>query len=233
MMLYRLTGNKNYNLFRKKWIPLMHAVVEEGKILNWASLLAEAMQKALKSHIEAPSEAKPPFFMSAYLLDMVMAQINFPDISLNWVSNSIPVHELFSMLWADNYIPHFYTICDRIMPQVHVVLFGNPPRRISADAALTIKRLGSWFLDDFFTVIRIYGNKEASDLPIFVPDRLALKEIAFQTVRVGSLVRLSWHNKKTWPTFPISIGRFTLSNRQHAEREARDLERLQLCRSPH
>ena len=70
-------------------------------------------------------------------------------------------------------------------------------------------------------------------MPIFVPDRLALKEIAFQTVGVAALVRLTWHSKKTWPTFPISIGRCTLSNRQHAEREARDLERLQLCRAPH
>jgi len=77
------------------------------------------------------------------------------------------------------------------MPRVHVVLFGHAPRRISADAALTIKRLGHWFLEDFFTVIPIYGNEETSYLPLFVPDTLVLKEIAHHTVGVGALVRLS------------------------------------------
>jgi len=233
MMFCRLTGNKNCNLFRKEWIPLMHAVVEEGKILNWASLLAESMIKALKTHLEAPEAAKPPFFMAAYLLDMVMAQVDFPDISMRWVSNSVPVHEFFSLLWVDNYIPHFYTICDRIAPRVHTVLFGHPPRRISAEAALTIKRLGGWFVEDFFTIIRVYGNEEVSYLPVFVPDRLVIREIAFQTVKVGAFVRLNRHSKKTWPEFPISVGRFSLINRQYAEKEAKELERLQLCRAPH
>ena len=116
MMICRLMGEKNCNLFRKEWVPIMHAIVEEGKILNWANLLAEVMQKTLKKYLEAPSDTKPPFYMSAYLLDMAMARINFSDISLNWVSNPIPIHELFFLQWADNYIPHFYTICDRIMP---------------------------------------------------------------------------------------------------------------------
>ena len=114
------------------------------------------MLKALKAQLDAAAESKPPFYMSAYLLEMVMAQLNFPGISLNWVTNPIPVHELFSILWAENYIPHLYTICNRIYPRVYTALFGQPPRRISADAALTIKRLGGWFLENCFTIIRVY-----------------------------------------------------------------------------
>lgn len=210
MMICRLMGEKNCNIFRKKWVPIMHAAAEEGRILNWASMLAEVMQKELRKHIEAPEEAKPPFYMSAYLLDMAIAQINFPDVGLNWVSNPIPIHELFSILWADHYIPHFYTICDKIMPRVYTILFGQAPRRISADAALTIKRLGHWFLEDFFTIIRIFGNEEASYLPSYVPDKLALREIAQQTVGVGAFARLHKHGKKTWPDFPVKIGKLTL-----------------------
>lgn len=120
----------------------MHAVVEDGRILNWANLLAKVMQKALKKYLEALAGAKPSFYLSAYLLDIVLAMIDFPDMRLNWVSNPTPIHELFSILWAENYIPHFYNICDQIMARVHLVLFGQTPPRISPEAALTIRRLG-------------------------------------------------------------------------------------------
>lgn len=119
------------------------------------------------------------------------------------------------------------------MPRIYTILFSQTPRRISADAALTIKHLGHWFLEDFFTIIRIYGNEEESYLPGYVPDRLALREIAQQTVGVGAFVRLHGHGKKSWPVFPISIGKLTLVNRQHAEKEAKKLAALHLCRAPH
>ena len=101
-MLCRLLGEKNCNTFRKDWVPFMHVVVEEGKILNWANLLAEAMLRNLRKYLEAPAESKPPFYMSAYLLDMTLAKIDFPSLRLNWADGARPIHELFSMLWADN-----------------------------------------------------------------------------------------------------------------------------------
>lgn len=232
-MLCRPMGERNCKSFQKDWIPFMHAVVEEVKILNWANLLAEAILKNLRKYMDAPAESKPPFYMSTYLLDMTLAKIDFPSLKLNWADGAKPIQELFSMLWADNYIPHFYKICDKIMPGVHFMLFGHVPPKISKEATSTIKRLGHWYLEEFLTIIRIEGNEEASYLPCFVPDRLALREIAQQTVGVGASARLSKHGKRTWPTFPISIGRFTLVNRQHVEKEAHELANLHLCKAPH
>ena len=74
------------------------------------------MQKALRKYLEEPKGAKPSFYMSAYLLDMVCAMIEFPELKLKWGITPTPIHELFSMLWVDNYIPHFYAICDKVMP---------------------------------------------------------------------------------------------------------------------
>ena len=153
IMLYRLMGEKNCNTFRKEWVSFMHTIVEDGKVLNWENLLAEVMQKTLRKYLEAPAESKPPFFMSAYLLDMTLAKIDFLVLRLNWADSTRPIQELFSMLWADNYIPHFYKICDKIIPGVHLVLFGHVPPRISQEATCTIKRLGHWYLEDFFTII--------------------------------------------------------------------------------
>lgn len=168
----------------------MHAVVEEGKVLNWASLMAETMLKNLEKHMEAAPDSKPPFYMSAYLLDMTLEKIDFPSLKLNWADEARPIQELFLMLWVDNYIPHFYHICDQIMSGVHFMLFGHVPQRITKEAAVAIKRLGHWYQEEFFTIIRIAGNEEASYLPRFVPDRLALREIAQQTVGVGAFAKL-------------------------------------------
>lgn len=159
--------------------------------------------------------------------------IDFPELRLTWLGNPIPVDEFFSILWADNYIPHFYNICDKIMAQVHLILFGQTPPRISLEASLTIRRLGHWYLEEFFTIIRIFGNEEVNYLPWFVPDRLALREIAQQTVVVGTFARLMKHGERPWPTFPISIGKLTLANRHHALKEAQELSKLQLCKAPH
>ena len=164
---------------------------------------------------------------------MALAMIDFPDLRLNWVDSSSPIQELFSMLWADNYIPHFYSICEKIIARVHLVLFGHVPPRISQEAACTIKRLGHWYMEEFLTIIWIAGNEEANYLPCFVLDRFALREIAQQTVGVGTFARLTGHGKRPWPTFPISIGRYTLANRQHAAKEAQELVELQLCKAPH
>ena len=60
-----------------------------------------------------------------------------------------------------------------------------------------------------------------------------MREITQQTVGVGAFARLARHAKKTWPAFPISIGKFTLANRQHAAKEAHELAELHLCKAPH
>lgn len=143
----------------------MYVVVEDGRILNWANLLADIMHKALRKYLEVQEGSKPLFYMSAYLLDMVLAMIDFPKLKIKWAVNPIPIHGLFSMLRADNYIPHFYTICDKVMTRVHLTLFGQLPPRISPKAALTIRLLGHWFLEEFFTVVRIAGNEEVHYLP--------------------------------------------------------------------
>ena len=43
IMICRLMGERNCNFFRKEWVSYMYAVVEDGRILNWANLLAKVM----------------------------------------------------------------------------------------------------------------------------------------------------------------------------------------------
>jgi len=67
IMICRLMGEKNCNLFRREWVPYMYAVVEHGRVLNWANIMADVLLRALRRYLEAPEETKPSFFMFAYL----------------------------------------------------------------------------------------------------------------------------------------------------------------------
>jgi hypothetical protein len=81
----------------------------------------------------------------------------------------------------------------------------------------TIKEIGDWFIDEEFSYIRIYGCEFAPIiLPRYVPDRLTLREITYQAVRVGIATFLSRSQKRQWPSFPISLDIFYLSNVKHA-----------------
>lgn len=84
IMLCRLMGEKNCNIFKKEWVPYMYAVVEQGRVLNWANILADVMQKVLRKYLEVSEVAKPQFYMFSYLLDMVLAMIEFPELKLKW-----------------------------------------------------------------------------------------------------------------------------------------------------
>ncbi len=60
--------------------------------------------------MDEPLEVKPPFDMSMYLLDLVSTNIDFAELELRWVLGSPPVPNVFSVMWVDNFIPHFYNI---------------------------------------------------------------------------------------------------------------------------
>jgi hypothetical protein len=50
-------------------------------------------------------------------------------------------------------------------------------------AIIIIKRIGNWYLMEHGTYIRVYGAMKSPHLlPRFVPDRLVLQEVAYQTV---------------------------------------------------
>ena len=82
---------------------------------------------------------------------------------------------------------------------MYLTLFGEAPPRISPEAAVTIRLLGHWFLEEYFIVIRIAGNEELDYLLWYVPDRLVFREIGHQTVGTGAFARLAKHGKRPWP----------------------------------
>jgi hypothetical protein len=82
----------------------------------------------------------------------------------------------------------------------------------------------------YYTYVRIYGATRPPHLfPKYVPDNLLSREIAYQTVDKGVTAYLSEKNKRYWPIFPLHIGKYSLLNKPHVEKEVKTLREICLC----
>jgi hypothetical protein len=70
-------------------------------------------------------------------------------------------------------------------------------------------------------------------LPKFLPDRLVLREVAHQIVKGGIGIELKAAQKKSWPIFPVHIGKFSLLNLGHSKVEAEALEEIKMVNIEH
>jgi len=57
--------------------------------------------------------------------------------------------------------------------------------------------------------------------PKYVPDKILLREISFQTVSTRTIVSLMMNSKKILPSFPLKLGICSLLNSKHARKEAK------------
>jgi hypothetical protein len=78
MMICRIFKKKSSTHFPLAWVPIMHEVVE-GYSLNSANMLSNKLAKEIIEYQLKKSKGKPsPFYMSAYLLDIIFFMIPFP-----------------------------------------------------------------------------------------------------------------------------------------------------------
>jgi hypothetical protein len=80
-----------------------------------------------------------------------------------------------------------------------------------------------------FSYLRVFGAFVPSNaLPLFIPDRLACREVVRQIVISGVSKEIKGHSKKVWPPFPIHLSSYSLLDFGHAKSEAVALEDLKL-----
>jgi hypothetical protein len=122
-----------------------------------------------------------------------------------------------------------YEIFNWVMVPMHVSIFGNPPPRISDSIIANISRIVDWYVEKEFSYIRVFGaSVPPHALPLLIPDRLACREIARQTVIGGISKELKGYSKKVWPPFPIHLNTYSLLDFGHAKAEATSLEDINL-----
>jgi hypothetical protein len=177
-MICRLYGEEKCTHFKLEWTPIAHYVAEKGHVFNWAQLLSINIFETTKG---APGPKQPGFFMSSYLLDVVCASNCFPGMGWYWNPTSFPIHVYCFQLWEKNYRRHFYDICDNFMAPLYVMIYNQNPLRLSPKSMQVVKDIGDWYIGKYYTYVRIYGCASAPHLlPKYIPDKLVVREIAYQ-----------------------------------------------------
>jgi hypothetical protein len=230
MMTCRLFGREDTSHFFIAWVPLMFRVAE-GCSFNWAKILSDSLANRVTEYREQKASGRPSsFFMSAYILDAICSITPFPLMS--WAWNPVedrPIHVYHENLWenkADNFI---YEIFNWVMVPLHIAIFGHPPPRISNNIAENLSGIADCYVEADFSYFRVFGAVVPPlALPLFIPDKLACREVARQTVIGGVSKELKGSSKKVWLSFPIRLNSYSLLDFGQAKAEAAALEDLKL-----
>jgi hypothetical protein len=163
-------------------------------------------------------------------MDAVCFLTPFPLMSWSWTpSEAEPIHVYHSKLWEDKASDFVYEIFNWVMVPLHVTIFGHPPPRISDSITVNLSSIADWYVEAEFSYLRVFGTSVPPNaLPLFIPDRLACREVVRQTVIGGISKELKGYSKKVWPPFPIHLHSYSLLDFKHAKAEATALEDLKL-----
>jgi hypothetical protein len=230
MMTCRLYGREDTSHFFIAWVPLMFRVAE-GCSFNWAKMLSDSLANRVTEYREQKENGRPSsFFMSAYIMDAICSMTPFPLMSWGWTpAEDRPIHVYHEKLWENKAESFAYEIFNWVMVPLHIAIFGHPPPRISDNIATNLSGIADWYVEADFSYFRVFGaSVPPHALPLFIPDKLACREVARQTVIGGVSKELKGYSKKVWPSFPIRLNSYSLLDFGHAKAEAAALEDLNL-----
>jgi hypothetical protein len=231
MMTCRLFGSEDTAHFFVQWVPLIFRVAE-GSTFNWAKILSDNLFNKITEYREQKAAGKPSkFYMSAYIMDAICSLTPFPLMNWAWSpSEEKAVHEYHDKLWENNANEFIYEIFNWVMVPLHVTIFGLLPPRISDGIVANLSQIADWYVEEEFSYFRVFGAAVPPlALPQFIPDKLACREIARQTVIGGVSKELKASAKKVWPSFPIRLNSYSLLDFGHAKAEAAALEGLNVA----
>ena len=121
-MICRLFGVFDSDRFSVQMVPLMEATIY-SYIMNWATILYDKMANQILDYRRnkfVTTRIIPPFYMSAYIIDTVCFNSDFPIMGWKWtIQDPTPIHIYHKSLWKSQYKNHFYKIFHGFILPIH------------------------------------------------------------------------------------------------------------------
>jgi hypothetical protein len=100
---------------------------------------------------------------------------------------------------------------------------------ISDIIVTNLSSIADWYVEAEFSYLRVFrAYVPPHALPLFIPNKLACREVARQTVIGGLSKELKAYSKKVLSSFPVHLNSYSLLDFGHAKAEAAALEDLNL-----
>jgi hypothetical protein len=219
-LLCRLHGEKDCSRFSEAWMPLAYTVAISRIGFNWGAIISKQLSTCIRQAQMLKEGETPSFYMASYLLDVVCARNAFTGMNLNWHTSELPVHVYFDILWENRYKKSYSLICDQFIAHIYLFLFKRECPRLSDASKKIISKVGHWYLDECDTYIRVFSAIRAPHLlPVYVPDRLIVGEICYQTILQGYNATLVKDKKRAFIPYGFHVGFYMVKDTAQAKQE--------------
>ena len=170
-------------------VPLMEAACN-SEIIDWGNILSDKLATTILEFRKKTCVTKrfiPPFYFSAYILDTLCFNSEFHVLGWRWTpQDPMPIHIYHQKLWKAHYKHHLYQVCNGFMLPIHYAIFDKAAPKISSQAEIDLTAIGRWFGEEKFTYVRVFGSHAKPHvLPLYAPDKLLAREIAYQLTSEG------------------------------------------------
>ena len=145
-------------------------------------------------------------------MDTICFNSKFPLLGWRWTpQDPKPIHIYHQQLWKAHYKNHLYKICNGFILHVYYSIFNKPSPRISQEAETDLTAVGSWFGEEKFTYVSLFGSlTKPHVLPLYVANKLLARELVYQITVEGTSRTLKDSKQHIWPIFPLRCSVFTL-----------------------
>ena len=105
------------------------------------------------------------------------------------------------------------------------MLYDKDAPRFSPEEEVNMLPIARLFEEELFTYVRVFRSLASPHvLPLYVPDKLLAREIAYQTCGEGGTSKeLKDKKKSIWPQFPVAYRAFSLFDVGHAFKEVNNM----------
>ena len=98
----------------------------------------------------------------------------------------MPIHIYHQKLWKAHYKHHLYQVRNGFMLPIHYAIFDKPAPKISSQVEIDLTAIRRWFGEEKFTYVRVFGSQAKPHvLPLYIPDKLLAREVAYQITSEG------------------------------------------------
>ena len=121
-------GNENSLRFSIQMVPLIHSTVN-SEIMDWSVILSDNIaNRILEYKKDKDTINMTPFHFSAYILDALCFNSEFPILGWKWTSQDpVTIHIYHKYLWKVHFKYHVYKICHGFLIPVYQTIFDQFP----------------------------------------------------------------------------------------------------------
>ena len=155
--------------------------------MDWGNILSNNIATQIleyrKNH-SISSQNLPPFYMSIYIMEVVCFTSYSLAMGWKWTTQDpLPIHVYHSMLWNSKFENYFYKIFHGVILPLFQAVFNEKAPKLTKEAQVDFSSIRKWFGVQFFTYVNVFGSLARPHvLPLYVPNKLLAREVAYQTV---------------------------------------------------